>query len=180
MAIENRQRNSVALDVLAVQPGNHVLEIGFGPGVTIARLAELVGEGAVAGVDASRVMAEQARRRNAARIRQGKVDLRHGSVALLPFPDHTFDKALAVNSQEHWPHPLANLREVRRVLKPGGIVVIAEQPVWAKAGADDCRFADDLAARVAEAGFSEVETISRRMRPAPTICVRARKPELTV
>ena len=177
MAVENRQRNEAALDVLAVQPGDHVLEIGFGPGVTIARLAELVGEGAVAGVDSSRVMAGQARRRNAELVKQGKVDLRHGSVALLPFPDNTFDKALAVNSQEHWPHPLANLREVRRVLKPGGILVIAEQPVWAKTGADDCRFAGELAARVAEAGFSEVETISRRMRPAPTICVRARKPD---
>jgi ubiquinone/menaquinone biosynthesis C-methylase UbiE len=141
------------------------------------RLAEIVGDGYVAGVDSSRVMVDQARRRNAVAIARGKVDLRHGSVALLPFPDGMFDRALAVNSQEHWPHPLANLREVRRVVKPGGFIVIAEQPVWDKTGADDCRYASELAARLAAAGFVEIEVISRRMRPAPTICVRGRNPQ---
>ncbi len=153
-----------------------VLEIGFGPGVTIARLATQVGGGSVAGIDASAVMVAQARRRNAAAIGRGQVDLRHGLVELLPFADGEFDRALAVNSQHHWPRPVANLREVRRVLKPGGVMVIAEQPVWEKEGADDCRFASDLAARLAAAGFVGIETASWRMRPAPTICVRGVSP----
>jgi SAM-dependent methyltransferase len=176
MAIENRRRNVFAVSVLAPEPGEQVLEIGFGPGVTIARLAELIGDGSVTGVDNSSVMVEQARRRNASAIRAERVDLRYGSVELLPFVDDAFDRALAVNSQHHWPNPTANLREVRRVLKPGGVIVIAEQPVWAEADADDCRFASDLASRLAAAGFEQIEVVTRRMRPAPTICVRGVNP----
>lgn len=176
MALKNRRRNELAVARLDPQPGDHVLEIGFGPGVTISRLATLIDSGSVTGVDASAEMVARARRRNATAIDRGLVDLRHGSVALLPFPDDTFDRALAVNSLHHWPQPVANLREVRRVLKPGGIVVIAEQPVWEKAGADDCQFAKELASRLAAAGFEQLETVSSRMRPAPTICVRGVKP----
>jgi ubiquinone/menaquinone biosynthesis C-methylase UbiE len=176
MAIENRRRNALALSVLDPQPGDHVLEIGFGPGVTIRRLAEMVGHGSVAGVDSSPVMVGLARRRNGRAIREGRVDLRYGSVELLPYPDGPFDRALAVNSQHHWPNSVANLREVRRVLKPGGVIVIAEQPVWEGSDADDYQFANELAARLKTAGFVEVEVISRRMRPAPTICVRGVKP----
>lgn len=176
MAIKNRRRNELAVACLNPQPGDHVLEIGFGPGVTISRLAPLVDNGSVTGIDASAEMVAQARRRNATAIAKGLVDLRYGSVALLPFPDDTFDRALAVNSQHHWPQPAANLREVRRVLKPGGVIIIAEQPLWEKAGADDCQFASDLAARLADAGFAGIETASWRMRPAPTICVRGVSP----
>jgi ubiquinone/menaquinone biosynthesis C-methylase UbiE len=172
MSIENRRRNAFAVSALAPQPGDQVLEIGFGPGVTIAQLAELVGDGFVAGVDNSSVMVEQARRRNTGAIGEGRVDLRFGSVELLPFADGAFDRALAVNSQHHWPNPTANLREVRRVLKPGGVIVIAEQPVWAEPDADDCQFAGDLASSLAAAGFEQIEVTTRRMRPAPTICVR--------
>lgn len=176
MALENWRRNELAVAVLDPQPGEHVLEIGFGPGVTIERLARLVGDGSVAGVDSSPVMVAQAQRRNARGIREGRIDLRYGSVELLPYPDGPFDRALAVNSQHHWPHAISNLREVRRVLKPGGVIVIAEQPVWAGSDADDYRFANELAARLQAAGFAEIEIISRRMKPAPTICVQGVKP----
>jgi ubiquinone/menaquinone biosynthesis C-methylase UbiE len=176
MAIENRRRNELAVSVLDPQPDDHVLEIGFGPGVTVQRLSSLVANGSVAGVDSSQVMVDLARRRNAKAIRKGRVDLRYSSVELLPFPDGPFDRALAVNSQHHWPHPVSNLREVRRVLKPGGVIVIAEQPVWEKGDADDFAFASNLAERLTASGFEQVEIITRRMCPAPTICVRGIKP----
>jgi SAM-dependent methyltransferase len=176
MAIQGRQRNAFALAVLEVQPGDRVLEIGFGPGVTMQRLAMLVGDGAVAGIDTSAVMMAQARRRNARAIQAGRVDLRQGSVERLPFADAQFDRALAANSFHHWPNPTANLWEVMRVLKPGGRLVIAQQPVWAARDADDCRYASEVAAQIEAAGFAQVEMVSRRMWPAPTICVRAIKP----
>lgn len=89
MAVENRQRNAFAISLLDVQPADHVLEIGFGPGVTIQRLAELVPRGSVTGVDSSSVMVGQARRRNAQAIQQGRVAIHHGSAASLPFPSRT-------------------------------------------------------------------------------------------
>src|SRR5690242_1004061 len=83
MVVENRQRNAFALAVLDEQPGDHVLEIGFGPGNTIRRLAASVGGGAVTGINSSRVMMSQAQLRNAAAIDAGRVDLRWGLGARL-------------------------------------------------------------------------------------------------
>jgi ubiquinone/menaquinone biosynthesis C-methylase UbiE len=120
-------------------------------------------------------MMTQARRRNARAIQEGRVDLRQGSVERLPFADAQFDRVLAANSFHHWPNPIANLWEVMRVLKPGGRLVIAQQPVWTARDADDFRFALDLTEQVVTAGLGKVETISRRMWPAPTICVRGIK-----
>src|SRR5262245_5376053 len=117
MAVENRRRNAWAVSCLGVEPGDRVLEIGFGPGTTLARLDELVGDGRVAGVDASPEMAAQARRRNAAGVRDGRIDLRLASAAALPFADGVFDRALAVNSLHNLPDPAAHLVEVRRVLR---------------------------------------------------------------
>jgi SAM-dependent methyltransferase len=121
-------------------------------------------------------MVGQARRRNAQAIQEGRADLRWGSVEQLPFADGHFDRVLAANSLHHWPNPIANLWEVQRVLKPGGRLVIAQQPVWVTKDADDCRYAGELAVQIETAGFAQVETTSRRIWPAPTICVQGVKP----
>ena len=110
--------------LLEVTPNDSVLEVGFGPGVIIQRLSELATAGHVAGIDPSREMVEQARVRNMAAIRSGGVDLRHGSVESLPFDDNRFDKALAINSMQVWPDAVVGLREMRRVMKPGGWIAI--------------------------------------------------------
>jgi ubiquinone/menaquinone biosynthesis C-methylase UbiE len=94
MARMNADCGAWVSDLLEVGPNDRVLEVGFGPGVIIQRLAELAAAGHVAGVDQSREMVEQARARNATAIRDGRVDLRHGSVENLPFDDDSFDKAL--------------------------------------------------------------------------------------
>src|SRR5262245_47145454 len=103
MAYENRERNQWAVALLDIQPTDHVLEVGFGPGLAIQEAARLAAKGVVAGVDASEIMLGQARRRNAAAVRAGRVDLRLGSAEALPFPDGAFDKAFVVNSVHHWP-----------------------------------------------------------------------------
>ena len=94
------------------------------PGAVIQRLAKLAAAGHVAGIDQSREMVEQARARNATAIPDGRVELRHGSVESLPFDDNSFDKALAINSMQYWPQAVAGLREVRRVMKAGGVIAL--------------------------------------------------------
>lgn len=178
MSVENRERNAFAISQLDVLPGHHVLEIGFGPGVAIGKLAALVGDGVVMGVDIAAVLVDQARRRNAEWIRCGRVSLRLGSADDLSFPDDSFDRALAVNSFHHWPDSHTGLTEIRRVLKPGGLLVIAEQPVWAPRDADDLAIGRQLAGTIAAAGFERLEVVAQRMRSAPTICVRAFAPTI--
>ena len=112
------------IKLLDVRPDDAVLEVGFGPGVGIQLLPERVTGGLVAGVDQSQEMVRQAAARNADALRNRRTDLRYGSVERLPFADATFDKVFAINSMQVWRDARAGLREIRRVLKPGGIVAL--------------------------------------------------------
>ena len=124
MRLGNRSAYAWAVSLLGVRPADRILEIGFGPGQGIRRLAKLAPSGQVCGVDFSEEMHRQARRMNAALIAAGRVDLRQCDAATLPFADGSFDKVLAVNVIYFWPEPAARLAEVRRVLKPGGRLAV--------------------------------------------------------
>jgi len=122
-----RMNHNAAVQVVAlldVRPDDKILEIGFGPGVAIQRLVHRVPTGFVAGVDPSQEMVRQASARNAAALRSRRVELHYGFVERLPFADETFDKAFAINSMQVWPDTGAGLREIRRVLKPDGILAL--------------------------------------------------------
>ena len=124
MARTNQGMARRTIELLDVQPGDRVLEIGFGPGVGVQLLGDLASSGWVAGIDPSQEMVEQATARNAAGIGTGRVELRRGSVEHLPFENATFDKTLAINSMQVWPDAVAGLREIRRVLRPGGTMAL--------------------------------------------------------
>ncbi len=139
-------------DLLTIGPNNSVLEVGFGPGVVIGRLTTLAPAGRVAGVDPSREMVEQARHRNAAAIRSGRVDLRHTPVENLPFDNDSFDKALAINWVQVWPNAVAGLQEIRRVLKPGGSIALGFTPYSGHPK-------EGLAEMLATAGFTRARVV---------------------
>ena len=126
MAHANADCGAWVTELLEIGPSDSVLEVGFGPGVIIQRLSKLAGH--IAGIDPSQEMVAQARARNATAIKDGRVDLRHGSVEHLLFDDNAFDKALAINSMQVWADSAAGLREMRRVMKPGGRVALGFTP----------------------------------------------------
>ena len=128
MARDHLPENLWTVARLDPRPSERILEIGFGPGVAIAELAKVVTSGLVAGIDFSETMVEEASARNAAAIQAGLVDLRYGDAAELPFADASFDKAYSIHSIYFWPRPLDALRELQRVLKPGGMLVITMLP----------------------------------------------------
>jgi ubiquinone/menaquinone biosynthesis C-methylase UbiE len=128
MARMNQKCAAWVIDLLGIQPNDSVLEVGFGPGVGIELLARLVSGGYVAGIDPSEEMIEQTKARNVKAIESGRVDLRYGSAESLPFEGNTFTKALAINSMQVWPDAVAGLREMQRVMKPGGRIALGFTP----------------------------------------------------
>jgi ubiquinone/menaquinone biosynthesis C-methylase UbiE len=150
----NRNIAKQTIDKLEILPSDKVLEVGFGPGVGIQLLVRSASSGLVAGVDPSSTMLEQARARNAADLESGKADLRQGSVEKLPYADHTFDRAMAINSMQAWPDVDAALRELRRVVKPSGRVALG----FTRHSGQGRRDAAEALA-LAAAGFLDVQLI---------------------
>ena len=145
-----------AMDFMDVLPTDRVLDIGCGGGMAIGLLARIAVEGFVAGVDYSEDMVQQALKRNAAAVRAGRVEIRHGSVTALPYDDESFDKVIGVETFYFWPDPVANLREVRRVMWPGGLVALAME---GSKEAPDARKQVALAARMEFPLYSGAEMV---------------------
>jgi ubiquinone/menaquinone biosynthesis C-methylase UbiE len=152
MARTNREMAERCIGLLEVQPGHAVLELGFGPGVAIELLARAASAGKVVGVDPSQEMHRQAAARNAEAIRAGRVRLDAGSATALPYAPASFDRALALNTLQLWPDRLAGLREVHRVLKPEGRLVLG---FTHRAG----QARDGLEQLVSSAGFDPVRQV---------------------
>jgi ubiquinone/menaquinone biosynthesis C-methylase UbiE len=169
LALKNRERNAWTISILDLQPDDQVLEIGFGPGQAIQEVAKLTPNGFVAGIDLSEVMVEQARKRNSAAIRSGRVLLEQGAESPLPFEDNKFNKAFAVNSIQFWTNPLDGLQEVRRVLKPGGRVVITIQPMWAKTDEEVQSVGEKLEFQLKQVGFKQVHLETRQIKPITAV-----------
>jgi len=175
MAVENRERIAWAVSQLDAQPGESILEIGFGPGVALNLLARTVPGVNLAGIDASEAMLRLAERRNRAFIRQGKIRLQTGSAETLPYNNNSFDRAFAINSMQHWPDAEAGLRAMRRILKEGGRIAIVEQPIGTTTGEAVEALAQSLSARLEQSGFRDLRAATRPMRPAATVCVLGTK-----
>ena len=166
MAQQHRPENMWTVNLLGVQPSDHVLEVGFGPGIAIQETARRASDGLVAGIDFSRMMVAVARKRNRAAVRDGRVDLRYGDSAQLPFAAGAFDKAFSIHCIYFWPDPLAALGEIHRVLKPNGLLVLTVLPKedWNPANPDavgtpECRpfSGDELKGLLGKVGFTGLQ-----------------------
>ncbi len=124
----NEAEQGWTISLVNIQPDDHILEIGFGPGVAIQHSAQKAVKGHVSGIDYSNTMLQAAGKRNAVAIREGRVDLRLGEVSSLPYVDSSFDKAFTIHCIYFWAEPVKALQEVRRVLKAGGLLAVTIMP----------------------------------------------------
>jgi len=171
----NRQLLEWTISVLDLQPTDRVLEIGSGSGRAIQLAAKSCTLGLVAGVDSDPVMVRRARKRNALHTTYGRVFIRGGTVSNLPYPDASFDKVFSINSVKTWANQLGDLKEVRRVLRPGGKLFIVRQPLGAKNRPEADQMREDIQQRlpqqIALAGFDVIGKEVRVMRPVSAYCV---------
>ena len=115
------------LSQVDIAPDSDVLDIGCGGGRTLARLATLAPKGRICGIDASEKSVALSRRHNAQAIATGRMEVRQASVSALPYRHDTFGLVTAVETHYFWPDLATDLREVLRVLRPGGrFLLLAE------------------------------------------------------
>jgi SAM-dependent methyltransferase len=168
----NRQRNAWTVGLLSLQPGEHVLEVGFGPGLSLAHAAAAVGpSGTVTGIDRSAVMLRQAARRNRRAIADGRMALRIANVEALREGGDRFDAILAVNVVGFWLDRRGTIEILRARLAPGGRLAITVQPRSKGATADTTRrVGAELERDLEAAGFAAVRSERLALDP-PAVCV---------
>lgn len=158
------------LSHVRIEPHFTILDVGCGGGRTVSKLAEVATLGKVYGVDFSEASVAVSMTTNARWIDMDRVEIQPGSVSQLPFKDETFDVVTAVETHFWWSDLPVGVREIYRVLKPGGkLAVIAE--VYKGANTIVAKILEKKATRtgmklldveehralLANAGFSEVQ-----------------------
>jgi ubiquinone/menaquinone biosynthesis C-methylase UbiE len=176
------------LSHISIENERSILDVGCGGGRTVSKLAAIATQGKVYCVDYSDESVAATKRTNAQWIDRGRVEVRHGSVSQLSFPDDAFDLVTAVETHFWWPNLPGDMREIFRVLKPGGtLILIAE--IYKGANTTTAKLAEKYASQAGmtllsvdehrelftNAGYSNVEVIEKRDKG--WICGIGRKPK---
>ena len=168
------------LRFLELAPDARVLDCGCGGGANIKRLLKLCPKGKVQGIDYSAVSVEKARKVNAGAIAAGQCTVQQASVAELPFEAEQFDVVTAFETVYFWPELAQNFREVYRVLKPGGTLLICNESngdtdkdkKWTEIIGGMTIYKDiELKAYLEQAGFHDVQIHKKKS----WLCITARK-----
>jgi SAM-dependent methyltransferase len=99
------------------------------------------------------------------------VALNLGSVSALPNKDAFFDKVFTVNSFHFWKEPLTDLAEIRRTMKPNGMIAITTQPRWATSEQMVDEVGDQLIQWLSQAGFGSIRREKKELEPVSAMCV---------
>ena len=174
MAKQTAGENDFARELLQLQPGDAVLEVGCGHGETLAKCTKAVSRGRLCGIDFSPVMHRHATHRHRRLVTEKRIEFHLGNSDRLPFDDQSFDKVFAVHTIYFWKAPRDHLAEARRVLKPGGRFVLGFRP-----GEDEgfratypseiyhIRPESDVAGLVTDAGFEVVDLLRHTRDNSP-------------
>jgi len=174
---------------VSIEKNATVLDVGCGGGRTVSKLATQASEGKVFGVDFSDASVAASGRKNKRRIEAGRVEIRQASVSELPFAAGTFDLVTAVETHFYWPDLPTDVREVLRVLKPGGaFLIVSEAYKGGKRARQNQMFADAMSGTgnfshltveehrelLSDAGYSDVQVFEDYEKG--WLCATGRKP----
>jgi len=169
--------------VLQLQQDDDLLEVACGNGYFIKKYASHVHS--VAGLDLSELVVKMAKKKHRGRIKAGTAEFVHGDASQLPWEDSRFSVATTMGSFTSFPKPLESLKEIYRVLRPGGRVIVSIE--WnAEDGLDHTKEVedygmrmwteDDIRATLKEAGFSDISiTYAKGLKMPKMMIARAVK-----
>jgi len=169
--MKNKTITDWTVEQLNVQPYQHLLEIGFGPGHTLHEVAAKLKIGFLAGVDDSMRMYRRAFRKNKKLIARQLLQLHIGNPEDLSYPHHYFHTIYAVNPHFGLKDPALVFMQLTAMLRTGGRLVIVFQPTWAESESEIFGAAEEMRNQFLEAGLGRVEVELRDMHPATGIAV---------
>jgi len=147
---------SWAVESLAVEPDDRVLEIGCGPGVAVSLIAERLDGGTITAIDRSSVAVERACWRNAAHLESGKATISRTALEEVEPTAERYDKIFAVNVNVFWIRDVGpELELIRRLLAPEGSLFL----FWGGTAGEtrSSTIADTVAAALTTHGFSATQ-----------------------
>ena len=128
-AMDHRAPNEAFVErLVALGARGRMLDIGTGPGHVPLLVCERIRDAQVVAVDLAETMLERARAKVAAASPEvrGRIELRRADAKALPFPAGSFDVVFSNTILHHIPEPIDLLREARRVLRPGGCLLVRD------------------------------------------------------
>lgn len=175
MAVTGKEKNRWTISKLGLTEDDHVLEIGFGPGVAIEMAAQIVKKGKVVGVHYSPVMLKEATNRNKQAILDDRVKLIQADADELPQFDITFNKVFSINSIIFWKDPIKTLKTVKSMMDDGGMIAITVHP-YQKGDTEIMvkNFGQHIVQYLTEAGFTDIQVDYKYIKPSKAVCVIAK------
>jgi ubiquinone/menaquinone biosynthesis C-methylase UbiE len=167
----NLERSRWTVDLLQIEKGDRVLELGPGPGTTLGLVLERTPEGFVVGVDHSSVMLSQCRRANRQAVAEERLSLIQAGFTRLPDLPCLFDKILAVNSLQFDGMTSETLSGITKHLKPGGTFAVTFQP-RGKEPTDEkaAAFAENVARLLENSGLKHIRIEKLPLDPVCAMC----------
>jgi ubiquinone/menaquinone biosynthesis C-methylase UbiE len=117
--------NNFVNELISIKIDDRIIEIGFGTGKLIDKMAQQIDTGLIEGVDFSKVMVSIARKRNKKNITKGKVKILEGNFDEIPFEKESFTKACSINTLYFWTKPAHTAKKIAEILKPDGKLILA-------------------------------------------------------
>ncbi|MET0516862.1 MAG: methyltransferase domain-containing protein [Nitrospiraceae bacterium] len=173
----NRDRNRWTVDLLKIQPQDHVLEIGCGPGLALEGCLARATTGMVVGLDHSQTMLDQACSRNRQAVQDGRLQLRLGSLEELCGSADSYDKIFSVNVVQFLDELSAAYTVFYNHLKPGGTVATTYMPRGQSPDrAQAWKMPEDVTYQMEQTGFVQIRVEELPPNPVPAICVIGSRP----
>lgn len=174
MFFENRKINRWTIDRVGIQPGDHILEVGFGPGYAIEEMFQRYGNLKVDGIDLSETMLHAALAKNEQAARSGTLRLFHGDVADFRENLSHYNKVISVNNYPLWKNKRKSLIRIHQMMHNGGKIAITVQPREEDASREKTfSHAVQIEQDLFYAGFREISVQFKKVRPQLTVCVTA-------
>ena len=162
---------------LSLKSDFKILDIGCGGGANIKNFAKIITNGKVFGIDYSEMSVYVSRKINKKNIKKGIVEISQGSVSSLPFENNFFDLVSGFEAYYFWPDLIADLKEIYRVLKPSGYLLLVNEGYigdneekrkqaenWAKLGHFTIHAPEEYKEFLEKAGYSNIQIFENHER----------------